>query len=284
MNPQIVPGAQAAMSSAPPVELFKGKDWEECDNFIRAIRARALWEGKQRDLTWMADFAAPQFSQKALSWHCRLPEDVQQDWSKLVIALLDRWPFPEDDDNPQIKPTPAAALSLNTNGSVGHPLQGALKVVLNESDKNYYVRARASDSICTLTTDASEAIRVRCSFVSDVTLLERIDDSCHSWLATHWLSSEAKIERGSTEYAFMAWVNSNTLKSSYGSHTPFQLIRCTVSSNGEVVPVWTKDDASKITIFPFVSSNWLYLATDPEAFVQRNSSMKRGRFFVQPTN
>lgn len=80
------------------VEPFKGKDWEECNKFIREIRARALWEGKQRDSAWIADFAAPQFSHKALSWHCRLPEEVQQDWSKLVIALVDRWPLLEDDD------------------------------------------------------------------------------------------------------------------------------------------------------------------------------------------
>lgn len=80
------------------VEPFKGKDWEECNNFIRAIRARALWEGKQRDSAWIADFAAPQFSHKALSWHCQLPQDVQQDWFKLLIALLDCWPPPEDDE------------------------------------------------------------------------------------------------------------------------------------------------------------------------------------------
>ncbi|KAG8928758.1 hypothetical protein FRC00_001662 [Tulasnella sp. 408] len=87
------------MSSPPPtVESFKGANWEECHKFIVAIRARALWEGKQRDPAWIADFAAPLFWRKALSWHCRLPEDVRQDWSKLEIALIDRWPEPEDDD------------------------------------------------------------------------------------------------------------------------------------------------------------------------------------------
>ncbi|KAG8915558.1 hypothetical protein FRC00_002905 [Tulasnella sp. 408] len=86
------------MSSPPPVERFKGTGWEECDDFISAIRARALWEGKQRDSAWKADFAAPLFSRKALSWHSRLPEDVRDDWSKLEIALLDRWPAPDDDE------------------------------------------------------------------------------------------------------------------------------------------------------------------------------------------
>ncbi|KAG8913624.1 hypothetical protein FRC01_004453, partial [Tulasnella sp. 417] len=155
------------------VELFKGKDWEECDNFIRAIRARALWEGKQRDPGWMADLATPQFSQRALSWHCRLPDDVRQDWSKLVIALLDRWPFPEDDDDLQIKPTPAAAPRSSRNESADGPLQGVLKVVLDGSYPNYYVRY--TGSFCDLTSDASVAIRVCCmrSSVSGATLLER---------------------------------------------------------------------------------------------------------------
>lgn len=63
-----------------------------------AIRARALWEGKQRDPAWIADFAAPLFWRKALSWHGRLPQDVRQDWFKLEAALFDRWPEPEEDD------------------------------------------------------------------------------------------------------------------------------------------------------------------------------------------
>ncbi|KAG8959758.1 hypothetical protein FRC00_001279 [Tulasnella sp. 408] len=86
------------MSSAPHVERFKGTNWEECHDFIAAIRARALWEGKQRDSAWKADFAAPLFWGKALWWHNKLPEDVREDWSRLETALLDRWPPQGDED------------------------------------------------------------------------------------------------------------------------------------------------------------------------------------------
>lgn len=187
------------MSCAPPVEPFKGKDWEECNNFIRAIRARALWEGKQRDSAWIADFAAPQFSHKALSWHCQLPQDVQQDWFKLLIALLDCWPPPEDDDTPgpQIKPIPAAAPSLNSNGNADRPLQGALKVVFDEPNPSCYVSL--GSKICNRGTQASEAIRIRCIFMSRGTLLERVDNTPHSWLAIEWFSRTPKIEKGSNE-------------------------------------------------------------------------------------
>ncbi|KAG8900780.1 hypothetical protein FRC00_011239 [Tulasnella sp. 408] len=80
------------------VERFKGTSWEECNEFILAIRTRALWEGKQRDPSWMADFAGTYFWQSALLWHCGLPQDVRQDWFKLEIALLSRWPPPPESD------------------------------------------------------------------------------------------------------------------------------------------------------------------------------------------
>ncbi|KAG8959274.1 hypothetical protein FRC00_001760 [Tulasnella sp. 408] len=86
------------MSTPPPVERFKGTGWEECEEFVIAIRNRAFWIGKQRDSAWMADFAATNLGRKALLWHSRLPEDVRHDWSKLEAALFDRWPPPEDDD------------------------------------------------------------------------------------------------------------------------------------------------------------------------------------------
>lgn len=271
------------MSSAPSVEPFKGKDWEECNKFIREIRARALWEGKQRDSAWIADFAAPQFSHKALSWHCRLPEEVQQDWSKLVIALVDRWPLLEDDDeSPQIKPTPAAAPSPTRNDNPSRSLQGVLKIVLDDPNRKCYVRF--TKIFCDITTEARDAICVRCNFVSGATLLERIDHTSHSWLAIGWSSSAPKIGTGSTDYAYMPWVDPDTLKSSWESGNPLQLVRCNVLPDGEIVPVWTKDDGSKITIVPFVTNSYVYLAADPEAFAKKFSSKKRGRFFIEATD
>lgn len=80
------------------VDIFKGTGWEECNEFIRAIRASAWREGKQRDMAWMADYAALQFSHAALAWHSRLPQDIRQDWGRLENALLDRWPPPEGID------------------------------------------------------------------------------------------------------------------------------------------------------------------------------------------
>ncbi|KAG8894648.1 hypothetical protein FRC01_012847, partial [Tulasnella sp. 417] len=138
---QILQTASPISSPIPDfsVERFKGKDPAECDTFISSIRARALWEGRQRDSAWKADFAAPLFSGKALLWHSRLPEDVRDDWSKLEIALLERWPPPEDDNDPPIQPTPAAAPSPGLNDQSDRSVQGALKVILDLSKSVYYV-------------------------------------------------------------------------------------------------------------------------------------------------
>ncbi|KAG8928200.1 hypothetical protein FRC01_006323 [Tulasnella sp. 417] len=124
-------------------ERFKGMNWEECHDFIAAIRARALVEGKQRDSAWKADFAAPLFWGKALSWHSRLPDDVREDWSKLEVALLDRWPPPDDDDVLQIQPTPAAAPSLTRDDNANRPIEDAVKPVIGGSNTNYYVKPSA---------------------------------------------------------------------------------------------------------------------------------------------
>lgn len=78
--------------------MFKGTDWEECNNFVRALRFRALREGKQRDPAWIADFAAPYFSHEARLWHSELPRGVRRNWFKLETALLERWAPPEDED------------------------------------------------------------------------------------------------------------------------------------------------------------------------------------------
>lgn len=44
-------------------------------------------------------------------------------------------------------------------------------------------------------------------------------------------------------YAGITCLNRDSLKSSWGLDTPCQLITCTVSANGEVIPVWQKGDS-----------------------------------------
>lgn len=256
------------MSSAPHVDPFTGTDWEECNGFIRALRFRALWEGKQRDPAWIADFAAPHFSHQALAWHCRLPQDVRQDWFKLEAAMIERWAPSENNDGVQIEPTPAAAPSINHTKKAEPPHQGVIKVVIDESDKNRYLKLGGPNTDCRLTDDVGEALRVRCNSLSNATLLERTDGSCHSWLTIQWglgPGETPNLEVRSTDYFFLSHLDSESLKSSWV--TPkghWQLMDCIISTNGEVIPRWRKDDTSKTTLILTVEHDALMLVVDPD--------------------
>lgn len=272
------------MSSAPPIERFKGTDWEECDDFVAAVRARALWEGKQRDPAWIADFAAPLFSRTALSWHCRLPQDVRQDWFKLEIALIDRWPPPDDGGEPQIRPTPAAAPSLNHNDRSDRQLCGRLKLVLDQSSTTYYVAPPRP--VCDLVRNTNQALRVRCNSFSGATLLEPLSHSCHSWLAVQWGTSNPNIEKGSTDSARVTYVDSAALKSAWSQRYPFQLLTCSVLANGELIPVWKKDASGTKSLSLFVggSGRCFYLVPDTVVYGRGFGEYIRARLFIQSTD
>lgn len=155
--------------------------------------------------------------------------------------LRERWLPPEDDGEPQIQPTPAAAPSLTRNGKPNYALQGALKLVVNQSNTNYYVKRAVSGFACDLTADTNEALRVRCDSWPSPTVLRWPDHLGHSWLAAHWNFSNPVIGEGSTLFARLRCLDSDDLKPAWGANTPFQLLTCTVLANGEVIPVWRKN-------------------------------------------
>ncbi|KIO32671.1 hypothetical protein M407DRAFT_18430 [Tulasnella calospora MUT 4182] len=273
------------MSSESQIEPFRGSGtWEECNNFIRAIRAAAWRESKLRDLAWMADFASLYFSYQALRWHSQLPEDVRQDWSKLESEILRRWAPLEEDSGTTITPTPAAAPSLDPSEGASSPLQGVIKVVLDESDTSYYLKFQPPDCTCHLTENKKEALHVRCNSLPGGTLLELIDLSRHFWLAVQWESFTPVIGVGSTDYAQIPCFDSDTLKSSWTEGRPMQLITCTVLKNGEIIPVWKKDDANKVILVTFVAGLVPLLVADPTAYSERWSKERRAKLFIECTD
>jgi len=76
--------------------VFRGASGGECEEFIGAIRQKAFAEGKQEDNKWIAQFASTCFSGKALRWHLRLDDKIQNDWKLLAQALIDA--YPEDSE------------------------------------------------------------------------------------------------------------------------------------------------------------------------------------------
>lgn len=72
--------------------LFRGRDGEEAEQFVRMVRERALDEGKLKDNDWLVTFASTCFVGDALRWHASLEPSVQTDWIKLQKALLAQYP------------------------------------------------------------------------------------------------------------------------------------------------------------------------------------------------
>ncbi|KAG8960128.1 hypothetical protein FRC00_000842 [Tulasnella sp. 408] len=70
---------------------FKGTSGDDCEIFVAMVRRRALEQGKQRDREWMALFASRCLIGDALYWYEGLDEDVQNDWTRLRPALLERF-------------------------------------------------------------------------------------------------------------------------------------------------------------------------------------------------
>ncbi|KAG8991019.1 hypothetical protein FRB90_001494 [Tulasnella sp. 427] len=104
--------------------IFHGIDGIEAEEWVCAVRQKALSERKQRDDNWIADFASTCFVGDALRWYEDLDESIQNDWRKLRTALLAQWPAPADrgqaaPPDPQVQsviiPTPAAAPPVNTD-------------------------------------------------------------------------------------------------------------------------------------------------------------------------
>ncbi|KIO16979.1 hypothetical protein M407DRAFT_33375 [Tulasnella calospora MUT 4182] len=90
--------------------------------------------------------------------------------------------------------------------------------------------------------------------------------------------------QGVLNYANMTPLDPETLKSTWGSNTPFQLVTCTVLANGEVIPVWKTSHSSAITLSFFVIGDSLFLVPDPGAYGRKYSGEKRAKLFIKPTD
>ncbi|KAG8940775.1 hypothetical protein FRC04_005044 [Tulasnella sp. 424] len=200
------------------VSTFTGNGWTELEAFIRGIRAIAWNEGKLQDPLWMANYASLHFSGKALRWHAELPEDTQESWRKLEVAMVARWPPPDDseDDVRELKadyiivraPIAAAASPGNVFSAVfgSRPALVVVKLLLNESDKWFFLgKPESGQGPCHVTTNINEAVRVRRSPRSrpyDVELVDAKDGRGYGWLAIHWTKKFPKLDSSSAEYIY----------------------------------------------------------------------------------
>lgn len=71
--------------------MCRGLDGTECEDFIFAIRQRALIEGKMDENKWALTIASAGFAREALRWYITLDSSIQNDWLLLQKALLARF-------------------------------------------------------------------------------------------------------------------------------------------------------------------------------------------------
>lgn len=75
--------------------LFQGIDGVECEEFIFAIRRKAIDAGKSKDNEWLLEFASSCFIGDALRWHIELDDEIAGDWRRLQRAMMLEWPAPK---------------------------------------------------------------------------------------------------------------------------------------------------------------------------------------------
>lgn len=271
------------MTTTHNIQEFKGDSWEACCAFIRSVRAAAWKEGKLRDVEWMADLASVFLADKALVWHSRLPTDVQEDWSKLQAAMIDRWSLIGDkvkEEPSQTSAAPHAELSEKTSTA---PLCGILKIVAEGSGAVYYVETPLNKDTCVLTDDMRRAFKVRGQAASESPFLEWTDGPKYSWLGVHWDDNSPSIGYGSASFAYLSVFNFEKGTSSRNDTNPFQISTCSISPSGEVSLTWKKGE-TQIPLAICVAFPNLYIVADSEAYSKSNTQAKAAKLVIQRTD
>ncbi|KIO19490.1 hypothetical protein M407DRAFT_30858 [Tulasnella calospora MUT 4182] len=111
---------------------FRGSSAAEAEDFVQAVRCKAWAEEKQFDYRWMAAYAAAQMSGQALRWHMGLPRDIQSDWGKLEVAILDRFA-------PNQPPAAPSNDPIVPNGASAQPPLRTGRIRITERDTGRFV-------------------------------------------------------------------------------------------------------------------------------------------------
>ncbi|KAG8937579.1 hypothetical protein FRC00_003742 [Tulasnella sp. 408] len=192
--------------------VFRGRDGQECEDFIRAIHKAAYAAGKLRDDAWMADVAVTCLSGRALRSYLTLEPEVKRDWSLLSLALLERYPPPDDDEEMQVEGssirqvlTPAGPQVPQLNARIGR-----IKVIgANSADFGYLGDGKTvyADGIGA-GASATEAILI--SYVPANGLYEieiQRSGGKAEVLGVHWADPSVSTAFGSENFAILTALN-----------------------------------------------------------------------------
>lgn len=165
------PFSEKARREQPTSEiLFYGRNGEEAEEFVRAVRKWGFTNEKLANSKALADFASTCFTGAALRWYETLDESTKRDWDILRKAILLQYPHAKSvehsfiDQSPFV-PTPAAAPPLFVNASyTGKPadiLAGRLRFIAELPSSSGYISRTALNGLFEVTTDRSNALQIR---------------------------------------------------------------------------------------------------------------------------
>ncbi|KIO28256.1 hypothetical protein M407DRAFT_22470 [Tulasnella calospora MUT 4182] len=147
--------------------MFYGGSGEEAEKFIRAVRDKAVEEGKRKDNEWIVTYVESCLAGEALRWHAHLNSDTQENWKKLQQALLIQYPR-DGADGPALNllPTPPAAASLALALKVTR--RGRIRVSNSSCSTQHYMSKRlpSHNRICA-TRSLADALEVEWTTGSD---------------------------------------------------------------------------------------------------------------------
>ncbi|KAG9035104.1 hypothetical protein FS837_002035 [Tulasnella sp. UAMH 9824] len=146
------------------VPFFTGNSAEEAEDFIQAVNRRAYAAGKQKDNAWIAEFAYPFFSRKALRWYDGLDEVTQNDWKLLRSAILAE--FTGGQPTPSTVPSAApAVISSSSRYTPAAPppprtkMVGRIRVDSEDPEGRGYLAVKETESsvgvVCRKIAEAS---------------------------------------------------------------------------------------------------------------------------------
>lgn len=235
--------------------IFRGTNAIDCEDFIQRVNAYAFANHRSDDKRWIAAFALSRMSGPVLRWFSEQEEPVQNNWGRLSIALLRR--FPSTDGGAEPPPYPLSTEEQQPNPIVTRT--GRIKVAVDDPEQVFYLSGRLQEGyvIAKKTPDKYLKVHIEPSFQFCRLEVEAL--APYEALGIHWLRVNPQINLRSSFYARLVATRSSSdtsvHSSSKGSKGPVRALVFQVSTDGtnEITTYWICDDGVTVPLSPLIN-------------------------------
>lgn len=198
--------------------IFCGGSGEEAEKFVRAVRDKAVDEGKQKDNEWIVTYASSCLAGEALRWYTYLGSDTQENWKKLQQALLTQHPR-DGIGGPALSfvPTPPAASSLAPAPKVTR--RGRMRISNSSgSAPQYLSKVLPSNNRVASTSSVADALELEWSTSSDgvqTLSIPRSQIPGYDLLGLKWSSNDPSQQKNYLGFCVVDSLTNSTSISSF---------------------------------------------------------------------